>query len=202
MSTPIRRAVAGDLEALAALLEEHGPGLRAHLRGRIPAAHRGVLAEEDVLQVSYLEAFLRIASFAGDTAAAFRGWLRAIAEHNLRDGVRELERRKRPDARDRVDAGERAAEFLEELRSSATTPTRAAARGEARALLEAALAELPADYARVVRLYDLEGRSAEETAAALGRSRGATHMLRQRALDRLREKLGPPARFVSQEGRA
>jgi RNA polymerase sigma-70 factor (ECF subfamily) len=199
MSDPaIRRAVEGDLEALARLLEEHGPALRERLRGRIPAAHRAVLGEEDVLQVTYLEAFLRVASFTGGTGAAFASWLRAIAEHNLADALRGLERVKRPDARRRAGDGEAAAELLEELGSPATTPSRAAARGEAQALLAEALAHLPADYARVVRLQDLEGRSIEQTAAELGRTRGAVHMLRQRAHDRLRERLGAPARFLSQ----
>lgn len=194
----ILRAVGGDLEALAWLLEEHGPAVRARLRGRIPAAHRAVLAEEDVLQVTYLEACLRVASFTGGTGAAFAAWLRAIAEHNLQDGLRELERAKRPDSRHRVDDPGLAADFLEELGARVTTPSRAAARGEARALLEGALERLPADYARVVRLYDLEGRSVDETAAALGRTRGAAHMLRQRAHDLLRERLGAPARFLTQ----
>ncbi|MEW6073416.1 MAG: sigma-70 family RNA polymerase sigma factor [Planctomycetota bacterium] len=118
---------------------------------------------------------------------------------NLRDGWRALERDKRPDPRRRADPA--AAEgLLDALRSEITSPSRAAARGEAAALLEAALAGLPDDYARVVRLYDLEGRTIEETADALGRSRGAVHMLRQRAHDRLRERLGRPERFLTGSG--
>jgi len=197
--TAIRRARAGDLEALAELLEAHSAGLRARLRARVPATHRALLDADDVLQVTWLEAFLQIERLAGDTPAAFSAWLTRIAENNLRDGVRELERDKRPDPRRRADP--QAAEgLLEALRSQITSPSRAAAREEAARLLEAALAGLPDDYARVVRLYDLEGRSIEATAAELGRSNGAVHMLRQRAHDRLRERLGRPGRYLTEPG--
>ncbi len=202
----IRLAREGDLEALAALLERCGPRVRARLSGRLPARHRAVLDEEDVLQVTYLEACLRIGSFGGDSEAAFGAWLAAIAEHNLQDALRELGRAKRPDSRGRVQAahrtdGDPAADLFEELCATTTSPSRAAARAEARGLLETALARLPRDYAEVVRLYDLEGRAIEETAGRLGRSHGAVHMLRQRAHDRLREALGDPARFHSQATR-
>jgi len=191
----LARARAGDLEALAELLEGHAPELGARLAGRIPAAHRAVLAPEDVLQVTYLEAFLRIGSFRGD-ASAFAAWLGAIAENNLCDGLRELGRAKRPDSGRRAGpAAEQA--LLEALGSGATSPTRAAARAEAQARLHAALAELPRDYARAVTLVDLEGRSVEEAAAELARSRGALHMLRLRAHERLRERLGAAERYLS-----
>ena len=52
---------------------------------------------------------------------------------------------------------------------------------------------LPPDYARTIQLYDLEDRSVEEVAAAMGRSAGAVFMLRTRALDRLRVLLGDAA---------
>lgn len=207
MDPAIPQAVAGDLEALAGLLERHGPALRARLAGRIPAPQRSVLDEEDVLQVTYLEAFLRIGAFAGDSEAAFQRWLTSIAEHNLLDALRELGREKRPDPRRRAEAvdgrtRDPSTDLLEELRASTTSPSRAASREEARAFVAQALARLPDDYEQVVRLYDLEGRSIEETAERLGRSRGAVHMLRQRAHDSLREVLGDPVRLFSREGRA
>ena len=191
----LARARAGDLEALAELLERHGAELGGRLAARIPAAHRAVLDPEDVLQVTYLEAFLRIADFRGE-ASAFAGWLGAIAENNLCDGLRELGRAKRPDSGRRM-AGDAALALFEALGSGATSPTRAAARGEAQARLHAALAELPRDYARVVALIDLEGRSVEEAASELARSRGAVHMLRLRAHERLRERLGAAERYLS-----
>lgn len=193
------RAKAGDLDALAELLDRHGPAVRAAVRRQLSEAGRALLGEDDVLQVTYLEAFLRIAAFEGDTPASFGAWLGTIARHNLLDGLRALGREKRPDERRRV-TGDAAADLLAELSARATTPSRAAARSEAREMIEACLARLPADYVRVVRLVDLEGRSIPEAARALERSPGAVHMLRARAHQSLREKLGAPERFLTRPG--
>lgn len=190
----LARARKGDLEALAGLLEGAAPALRAHLAAHLPAAHRAVLAVEDVLQVTWLEAFLAIERCTSDTPAGFATWLRAIAERNLQDAQKGLMRDKRPDSRGRADAAE---ELLDELAAGATSPTRAAARTEARERIEAALATLPEDYARVVRRHDLEGCGLDELARELGRSLGALHMLRQRAHDRLRERLGAARRYLT-----
>jgi RNA polymerase sigma factor (sigma-70 family) len=190
----LARARRGDLEALAGLLETCAPALRALLDRRLPATHRAVLAVEDVLQVTWLEAFLAIERCASTSEAGFAAWLRAIAERNLQDAVRELERDKRPDSRGRADA---AAELLDELAAGATSPTHAAARSEARDRLEAALRTLPADYALVVRRHDLDGCGLDELARELGRSLGALHMLRQRAHDRLRERLGAARHYLT-----
>jgi len=190
----LARARAGDLEALAGLLEQEAPTLRAHLAARLPAAHRAVLAVEDVLQVTWLEAFLALQRCASDTPAGFAAWLRAIAERNLQDALKALAREKRPDSHGRADA---ASELLDELVAGVTSPTRAAARTEARERLETALAALPRDYATVVRRHDLEGCPLDELARELGRSLGALYMLRERAHDRLRERLGAARRYLT-----
>ena len=89
------------------------------------------------------------------------------------------------------------AAFVEVLGATSTTPSRVAARGEGVRHLQAALATLPPDYEKVVRMYDLESKPIAEVAAALGRSEGAAWMLRARAHDRLREVMGEPNRFFS-----
>lgn len=63
--------------------------------------------------------------------------------------------------------------------------------------LERMLSRLPADYERVIRMYDLEGRGIEEVASELGRSSGAIYMLRARAHERLAGLLGSESRFFS-----
>jgi RNA polymerase sigma factor (sigma-70 family) len=87
--------------------------------------------------------------------------------------------------------------MLEMLGATSATPSRAAALNESRTLLESAIARLPADYAMVVQLYDLEGNSIAEVAVAMKRSAGAVHMLRARAHDSLRELLGRESIFFS-----
>ncbi len=202
-SETLAAAIAGDDNALAALLAEFGPQVRARLAPSIPARWQSVLEVDDVLQTSYLEAFLRIRTLTDLGPAAFAGWLTRIAENNLRDAIRELERLKRPQPADRVEANplrenaDSAETLLGQLGVTTTTPSRCAARGEARELLLGALHAMPADYAEVIRRYDLEGQSVADVSAAMSRSHGAVFMLRARAHDRLRELLVPGSRFLS-----
>lgn len=198
--TLAKRAVGGDEEALALLLEQEGPVVRERLEHRIGAAWRSVLDADDVMQVSYMEAFLRIGKFTPQGPGAFRAWLQQIAENNLRDAIKGLERAKRPDPRKRVHGppGEESfVALVEVLGVTTTTPSRQAAKGEVVGAMDHALRQLPPDYERVIRMYDLEGRSAVEVSAAMGRSSGAMFMLRARAHERLKEILGGSSKYFS-----
>ncbi len=153
------------------------------------------------MQITYLEAFIQIGRF-DPKRSAFAGWLRHIAENNLRDAIRGLGRQKQPPPANRVNVsgagnGDSFVGLLEALGATSATPSRSAARHETKAMLEAAIARLPLDYATVVRLYDLEGQSIGEVAAAMKRSAGAVHMLRARAHDAMRELLGRESIFFS-----
>jgi RNA polymerase sigma-70 factor (ECF subfamily) len=191
----LSRAVAGDRDALGALLERYGPAVEQKLH--IGARWHGLIEGGDVMQVSYIEAFLRIASFDLERADAFPAWLRRIAENNLRDAIRALEHPNDAPQRIRVTVQEESyVALLDLLTSSQSTPSAQVRDQEACDLLHAALDRLPDDYAQAVRLYDLEGRLIAEVAQTLGRSAGAVHMLRLRAHDRLRELLGPASRIL------
>lgn len=195
----LSRARAGDRDALSALLAAHAPALRRKVR--IPAAYRRALDPDDVLQVTYVEAFLRIGECRAGDERAFLAWLGAIVGHNLTDAIRELGRRKRPDPRRALATDERPDggpdRRLEALLEWSRTPSRDAAQREAVAELERALSALPEDYETVVRLFDIEGRSAGEVARRMGRSKGAIHMIRLRARDRLRAVLARTDPFPS-----
>ncbi len=196
----IGRATAGDEDALESLLTRHSPALRGRLQGQIAAHWRSMIEVDDLLQVTYLEAFLRIRSYQDRGEASFLAWLTRIADNNLRDAIRGLERAKRPDPRRRVvspGSDESYVELVEVLGMTLTTPSMHAARGEMIAELERMLSRLPADYERVIRMYDLEGRAIEEVAGELGRSSGAVYMLRARAHERLAGLLGSESRFFS-----
>jgi RNA polymerase sigma-70 factor (subfamily 1) len=195
----VRAAVAGDGEALTALLHQHGPLVRRRLH--ISPVWRAALDAADVMQVTYLEAFLRIKRLQARTTGGFVAWLTQLAQNNLRDAIKELERQKRPDPRQQVRQrvpNDSWSTLLHGLSDpTIKTPSRGAAGKESQRILTAALAQLPPPYANVVRLHDLEGRPVAEVAALLGRSHGAVYMLRARALDRLREWLGSESRFLS-----
>ncbi len=192
-------AVGGDAESMGVLLRRYGPEVRRRLH--VDARWQGLFDAADVMQVTYLEAFLHVGQLAAHTEEGFIAWLTQIAQHNLQDAIRELERQKRPGPRRQVRwaaPDDSASTLLHALcDSTATTPGRAVARHEWQQFLEVALAQLPPTYAAVVRLHDLEGRSIAKVAETLGRSPGAVYMLRARALERLQELLGSASRFLS-----
>ena len=187
----IRAAVSGDASAMAELLGEHGPDVERTLS--IGREWRSVLEPSDVMQVTYLEAFLEIRKYDPERSQPFRAWLQRIAENNLRDALRGLKRQKRPQPANRVAVPAAGADSTFDLYSqlgvTTTTPSRYATRQERLTCLNAALEALPDDYGQVVRLYDLQGLPIAEVAQQMNRSTGAIHMLRARAHDRLRQLL-------------
>ena len=196
----LQRAVEGDTAALRVLLEHFGGEVRRRISGRIDKRWRASLDEDDVMQVTYLEAFLHIDQLTARDSASFLTWLTRIAENAVRDAIRGLSRQKRPDPARRLVAAQGADSYvglLECLGVTTTTPSREAARHDAAAILETAVSRLPEDYKTAVRLYDLEGRPVAEVAADMRRSVGAVHMLRARAHDRLRQDLGTSSQFFS-----
>jgi RNA polymerase sigma-70 factor (subfamily 1) len=196
----LAQAVAGDAQAMSELLARCAPEVRQRLDGRIAAKYRRAFDDDDVLQITFLEAFLRIKAFEPNGIRSFIAWLTRIARNNLRDAVRELERQKRPPPNRQVNPGKATdshTALFERLVRPGTTPSRPVMLAENKVRLEQAIDRLPPDYAKVVRLYDLEGCGVGAVADAMNRSIGAVYMLRSRALDCLRELLGPMSDFLS-----
>jgi RNA polymerase sigma factor (sigma-70 family) len=182
----VQKAVGGDQEALARLLERHGEPLWRIIDRQISRRYRQRLSPDDVMQQTYADATHHVATFRSDSEAAFAGWLRTIAERNLLDALEAID--KRPVPVPLLDDG---------LAGAGTTPTRGVVRTERGELLRAAIRKLPEAYARVIELYDLKCRPIEDVATELQRSQGAVYMLRRRALERLHELLGPTGNFFT-----
>lgn len=195
--TKIAAAVGGDADALTSLLHHFGPAVERTLQ--INPVWQPVLEKSDVMQVTYLEAFLRISSFDPNRADSFEAWLRRIAQNNLRDAIRGLERQKQPQPRNRVRPANHQDSMVglyEMLEAQSGTPSRQVRRDEACQVLESAIRLLPDRYGEVVRRYDLEAQSIQEVAEALDRSPGAIHMLRARAHERLRQHMGSSSDYL------
>jgi RNA polymerase sigma factor (sigma-70 family) len=167
------RAVSGDRQALTGLLEAVAPEVRAILSAELEPVWQPQIDLDDLLQTTYLEAFLRIRQFRSGPWAV-KSWLLQIGRNNLRDAIRELSRAKRPDPRARVQHLDNDShhELLDLLSASTTTPDGRAARQELVDLLKSAMQTLPGSYRRVVEMFDLEGRPVHEIGpGAVGRSR-------------------------------
>lgn len=184
------RLKTGDEDALSELLGLLHSRLTARLQERIGRRYRGAIDVADVLQVTYIEAFLDIGEFhRGENGSVFN-WLLAIARSNLIDAIRALRRKRRLDPNKRIrNVGDSYIELLLQLGTAPTTPSEDACRGEARDAVESALKLLPPDYALVVRRHDIEGLPASAVAEELRRSVPAVYMLKARAHDRLRRVL-------------
>jgi RNA polymerase sigma factor (sigma-70 family) len=152
------------------------------------------------MQQTYADAFLSINRFVPRGEGAFRAWLIRLAKRNLLDAVRMLSAEKRGGNRAAVGggvSGESLAALYEMMEASISSPSGGAARAESKSALQDAIEKLPPEYAKVVRLYDLEGLPVERVAAELTRSVGAVYMLRARAHERLSELMGSPSQFFT-----
>jgi RNA polymerase sigma-70 factor (ECF subfamily) len=193
------KAAAGDQDAISRLLHAYGPQVRRTLS--ISPQWQALVDAEDVMQVTYLEAFMRFGQFESLDANSVKAWLTRVAQNNLKDAIKELDRDKRPNPRQRIHpkSVEDSYVALAELIAATTsgTPSRCAGRREAQQWLDAAIRKLPTAYEQVVRMCDLEERSIKDVATAMGRSAGAIKMMRMRAHDRLGELLGSESAFFS-----
>lgn len=199
----VTRAQGGDQDALTELLGAFETLLFDRLKGKIGHEWRSSLDIGDVMQVTFLEAFLLIDQFKPQGPGSFMAWIARVADNNLKDAIRGLSAAKRPNPKKRVQISGTSSRdsfvaLVDLLGTDHATPSRVAAMDEAVQFIDAALGKLPPDYERVVRLYDLEGHSAAEVAAQLGRTPGAIYMLRARAHDRLKNHLGSESKFFSQ----
>ncbi len=193
-------AILGDDAALSQLLISSDPELRSRLAGQVGRRYQAALSIADVLQVTYTEAFLRIGRFRSGENGSFLNWLTKIAENNLRNAVRDLNRKKRPPRQRQISfTGESDSHLalLASLSGSQSSPSQQASRLEIKAAIERAINLLPSDYRDVVRGFDIEGKTVLLLAEEMGRSPGAIYMIKARAHVRLAEILGDSTNFFS-----
>jgi RNA polymerase sigma-70 factor (ECF subfamily) len=182
----VRRVLAGDVEASGLLFGRHLPALRASVRGRLPPLLRGKLGESDVVQETYLAAYLSLGNFEDRGDGSFAAWLRQILEHKLVDEIRRhgeaATRDPRREERLPTDAGIAA--------PGQPTPSVVVAAAEESAAVRAAVAALPSDYAVVIRLIHQEGITLVEAGRRMDRSADAVRKLYGRALACLVDRIG------------
>ena len=131
---------------------------------------------EDVTERTFLAALGAIDSFR-DEGATFRAWLFRIAHNQLVNALR---------ARGR----HRSTALDADVTATDGDPELLAGRAEEWRRLRRALDRLPDDRRQVIVLRFVDGLSAREIGAVLGRSPGAVRVLQHRALRQVAELLG------------
>jgi RNA polymerase sigma-70 factor (ECF subfamily) len=141
---------------------------------------------EDVVQQTYLQAYINFVNFRGE--ANLRTWLTRIALNDALSRRRQqrstVELGQLDTARERIRG-----DFL--LSSLATsTPEHAAARGQILEILERAIDDLPPAFRTVLIMRDVEEATVDETANVLGLKPETVRTRLHRARRMLRDRLG------------
>lgn len=177
----IRRAHAGDSEALGEILARCERRLRVHARIALSPDVAVRCDPGDVVQQTLMEAVRGFGCFRGKSEGELLAWLGQILRRNLADAVRS-----------NLVAGKRSAGLESrvshhpELRSVLSSPTRRLARLEANELIERALTLLPSDQRDAVRLRHIDGHTLQEIAGRMERTPVAVASLVKRGMQRLR----------------
>jgi RNA polymerase sigma-70 factor (ECF subfamily) len=199
-SALVAAAVGGDRIALERLLLAHYDDLARRIGAKLPPRLQATHAVEDILQITFMQAFRDIGGFEQRADATFAAWLATIAEHRLCDAIKQHDRQKRGGQLRQVENNSaddsRILSLWDWIAAADTSPGSVVAREEALQALQVALATLPDDQRAAICLRLLDGKSLEETAAELGRTEDAVRGLIHRGKQQLAEAMGRASRWL------
>lgn len=175
LSACLARVAEGDEDAARELVARCHPLLSKLVRAHRPRQ----LGEDDLLQEVLIKMFAMLPRYEVRDGQPFEGWLARLAVRTCRDALRSEARRA-----DRVPLSQGAQEWLGSLASEREPAAEDALA--ARELVEALLAQLPAQDRLVLTLLDLEQCSTAEISALTGWSRALVKVRAFRARLRLR----------------
>ena len=172
------RAKTGDRHAAEALLERCLPQLRRWAHGRLPAAARGNLDTNDLVQDAAMNLLRRLDYFEPRHVGAMQGYLRQSVINRIRDEVRRIGRNAPP------------VELPDEHPSDLTSPLESAIKAEAYDRYRAALQTLqPKDRELIVARVEVQWSVAEIADRFNIRTVDAARMAVSRAIKRLTKQL-------------
>jgi len=168
----------GNRDALERLYSRCVPALRRWARGRLPAAARGALDTQDLVQDTVVNSLRRLEHFDSRHEGALQAYLRQAVLNRIRDEARKFSRRPAP------------AELSESFQSDDASPLDIAIGREGMARYEAALQRLrPGDREAIIGRLELQ-HDYQELALILGKpNANAARVAVTRALARLMEQL-------------
>jgi RNA polymerase sigma-70 factor (ECF subfamily) len=174
----IRRLQSGEPDAVDQFYDLHFDRLYRHIYHQV---HQDHAAAEDVMQETFMAALRGIARFRRD--ASLKTWLYSIAGHKIADWHRRQARRGRQSLSP--------AASQQELRKldQGPLPDEIVQKKETRAVVRAALAQLPVHYRRALVLKYVEAYSVREISQDMGKSYKSIESLLVRARKALREAL-------------
>lgn len=178
----------GDSRALDVLFQRVRPRLGRLLQGAAPRSILERAEAEDLVQEGLAEGHRQLPRFRYEGPGSFFRWLAKVAMHrakNLDRIARAAKRSTRSEARLGRDQGESPTLSLRELVAPGPGPSTVLAGAESASLLRASVAKLSAADRKVITLVRIEGRSLQEAAVRIGRTRNATALLLSRALRKL-----------------
>jgi RNA polymerase sigma-70 factor (ECF subfamily) len=191
----LRRAQAGDDEALAALFLHYRERLERMLALRLDRRLQGRIDPVDVLQDAYFVVARRFAEYVANPAVPFFVWLRQLVGQKLIDLHRRHLGAHLRDAGQEVSLYQGALPqassvcLAAKLLGRLTSASRVAIRAETQLLVQEALNAMEPLDREVLALRHFEMLSNDETAQVLGLAKTAASNRYVRALKRLRAAL-------------
>ncbi|MGI9105372.1 MAG: sigma-70 family RNA polymerase sigma factor [Pyrinomonadaceae bacterium] len=175
IDTDILHAIArGDESALATLYDRY----HSILLGLLLRILHSRVEAEDVLQEVFLQIWQRAANFDETRGRAFT-WMVTLARSRAIDRLRSLDSRQRADNT-----------ALRETPESVSDASDDAYHAEQRAIVVAALAQIPEEQRRALLLAYFDGLTQSEIAARLGQPLGTVKTRMRSGLSKLRDLLG------------
>jgi RNA polymerase sigma-70 factor (ECF subfamily) len=175
----VMRAKDGDRMATEALLERCLPQLRRWAHGQLPAAARGSLDTNDLVQDAAMNLLKRLDFFQPQHVGAMQGYLRQSVINRIRDEVRKIGRHAPP------------VELPEDQPSDRTSPLESAIQAEAYERYREALTRLePKDRELIVARVEIQWTVAEIAQHFGIRTIDAARMAVGRAIRKLTKQLG------------
>ena len=187
----LKRASAGEDEAIGELIDSHRPYLRVLALRGLDSRIAVRVSASDIVQQTCLSVFKRIDQFKGEDKTEFVAWLRTIHENNIRNAIRHVSAKKRavrredPTGHDQVD--------MQPDIGGDISPSARLMLGEDFLRLAAALQELPEDQHEAVRLRFIEGWTLARIAERMDRTFDSVAGLVKRGLINLRKRLDADA---------
>jgi RNA polymerase sigma-70 factor (ECF subfamily) len=199
----LRRAIAGDSQALSQVFAAYRDRLWQMIRIRLDRRIQGRVDPSDVLQEAYVDIARRIGDYATQADFPFYLWLRQLVAQRLIDVHRQHLGARMRDARQEVvlsiDGLPQAtsASLAAQLMGQWTSASQAVERAELQSRVQSALDAMDPIDREILALRHFEMLSNTECAQVLGLSKGAASKRYIRALKRTRELLsdsgGPDA---------